>query len=51
LPTALPVDELQHYLNPYACPYFETIAVSGSGVITTFKAAVNLVVAQVIKNL
>jgi signal recognition particle receptor subunit beta len=51
LPTALSVDELQHYLNPYGCPYFETIAVSGSGVITTFKAAVNLVVAKVIKDL
>lgn len=37
----LPVSVLEQYLNPYRVPSFESVAVTGRGVIETLKVAVN----------
>jgi mutual gliding-motility protein MglA len=47
LSNALSCDEMEEYLNPFNFPYFESIASAGVGVVTTFKAAVNLIVSSV----
>ena len=47
LPDAAPVETLLHFLNPNGFPYFESVATEGSGVITTFKAMIKLVMADI----
>ncbi len=42
LPDALPVQTLEHYLNPLRLQSFEAVAVSGRGVVETLRTAVNL---------
>ncbi|HLI69996.1 MAG TPA: GTPase domain-containing protein [Ktedonobacteraceae bacterium] len=37
----LPVSVLEQYLNPYRVPSFESVAVTGRGVIETLKTAIN----------
>jgi mutual gliding-motility protein MglA len=37
----LPVSVLQQYLNPYRVPSFESVAVTGQGVIETLKVSIN----------
>lgn len=43
LPTALPVSELEHKLNPNRIQAFETVATRGDGVLEALKAIVRLV--------
>ena len=41
LPDIHPVPVLEQYLNPYRSPSFETVAVSGRGVIESLRVAIN----------
>jgi len=41
LPDILPVPVLEQYLNPFRAPSFESIAVSGRGVVESLRVAVN----------
>ena len=37
----LPVSLLEQYLNPYRVPSFESVAVTGLGVIETLRVSIN----------
>ena len=41
LQDTLPVSALEHYLNPYRFPSFESVAVTGQGVIDCLKVGIN----------
>jgi signal recognition particle receptor subunit beta len=41
LPDILPVPVLEQYLNPFRAPSFESVAVSGRGVIESLRVAIN----------
>ena len=43
LPDAMTVDELNEKLNPWNCPYFEAVAITGEGVFPTLKCLSGLV--------
>jgi len=43
LPRVVPVDDLERELNPRKAPYFEAVALKGSGVFDTLKVACKLV--------
>jgi signal recognition particle receptor subunit beta len=43
LPRVVPVDDLERELNPRKAPYFEAIAMRGTGVFDTLKVACKLV--------
>ena len=43
LPRVVPVDELERELNPRKAPYFEAVALRGTGVFDTLKVACKLV--------
>jgi signal recognition particle receptor subunit beta len=43
LPRVVPVDDLERELNPRKAPYFEAVALRGTGVFDTLKVACKLV--------
>ena len=43
LPDAMSVEELNEKLNPWNCPYFEAVAITGEGVFPTLKCLSGLV--------
>jgi signal recognition particle receptor subunit beta len=47
LPFALPVERLRSALNPHGAPEFETVAVSGQGVVETLRSACKAVLTRI----